>query len=117
MDWVEYAVPDLRETFAGAVASVRLDLELLAPEPAEAEEARDPAVEPLWSLFIPPAHIEAWYAVMNQARLVMSAADGIDAENTPDLPALLAEGKLERWFQSQLYAGLQSWLVEHAMDV
>lgn len=47
----------------------------------------------------------------------MSAADGIDAEHTPYRPALLAAGKLERWFQSQLYAGLQAWLVEHAMDV
>ncbi len=137
MDWVEYVVPELRDSFARSLEKVMADLGTLAPEvdeergehggeePATAERDPDAATDAatgsgagteLFGLTIPAAHAEDWFRAMNQARLVLSSRYGIDSEKLPDLAGLLAAGKLEHWFQYELFVSLQGWLVEAVLD-
>jgi hypothetical protein len=132
MDWVEYVVPELRESFARNLEIVLSDLQELSPEPEgpppdigvmpdpDAPESNilresSPMV-PHFTLNIPADHIEPWFRAMNQARLVLSARYGMDSEHPPDLAALLEAGQLEHWFQYELFVSLQGWLVEVVMD-
>lgn len=194
MDWVEYVMPELRESFARNLSAVMADLENLKthfpddPETAETaadadgdgpassprDEAEDddawswddddesvngngsgngndsrppqsssntppadphqkangpsprtsgpspsrsgPPQELNYSVDIPSDHAELWFRAMNQARLVLSAKHGIDSEHIPDLATLLTSGKLEYWFQYELFVSLQGWLVDAVLD-
>lgn len=133
MDWVEYVIPELRESFARNLETVLADLSQLTMDetevPAEAADAepagensapgqaeREVAEMPYFSLTIPAGHAEPWFRAMNQARIVLSTRYGIDSENIPDLSHLLASGKLEHWFQYELFVSLQGWLVEAVLD-
>jgi hypothetical protein len=129
MDWVEYVMPELRESFAHNLETVLADLQNLAVEPEppaseeESQEDREsPALRdaepglPHFGLTIPADHVEHWYRAMNQARIVLSARYGIDSEHVPDLAKLLETGQLEKWFQYELFVSLQGWLVEVAMN-
>ncbi|MDB6133367.1 MAG: hypothetical protein JWM59_1610 [Verrucomicrobiales bacterium] len=171
MDWVEYVMPELRDSFARNLSTVMEDLENLKthfpgdPEPDEADrsghsasildddadpwgwdddddESRSPSSsgtgkkesgpppqkagparsqsgppqELNYSVDIPSEHAELWFRAMNQARLVLSAKHGIDSEHIPDLATLLTSGKLEYWFQYELFVSLQGWLVDAVLD-
>lgn len=168
MDWVEFVVPELRDSFADNLGVVmqdlsglkRHDLEPVAesplsgqpaaesssaspsgeklgkngaapetgtepePEPdanadaasATAEGPPPPPVMDYFTVDIPAAHSEAWFRAMNQARLVLSAKHGIDSENLPDLASLLTSGKLEHWFQYELFVSLQGRLIDMVLD-
>lgn len=129
MDWVEYVIPELRESFAHNLETVLADLKNLTeepqPPPSEAEfpDDREPGTQretepemPHFCLAIPADHVEQWYRAMNQARIVLSAQYGIDSEHVPDLAKLLESGQLEKWFQYELFVSLQGWLVEVAMN-
>lgn len=168
MDWVEYVMPELRDSFARNLSTVMEDLENLkthfpgdpeaggeghpasspeeegdswswdededesqsppsfgtgkkenGPSPRKAEPARSqsgPAQELNYSVDIPADHAELWFRAMNQARLVLSARHGIDSEHIPDLATLLTSGKLEYWFQYELFVSLQGWLVDAVLD-
>jgi len=130
MDWVEYVVPELRESFARSLEIVLADLGNLLPETespighgedAEVEDSsgvlREPSpLVPHFSLNLPADHAEHWFRAMNQARLVLSSRYGMDSEHVPDLAALLEAGQLEHWFQYELFVSLQGWLVEVVLD-
>lgn len=164
MDWVEFVVPELRDSFAANLGVVMSDLDGLqrherdpvpAPAPAApsasppAIEAAEPPPEPLgvpdpaadaggkendtvsgtsgavpepqpvidyYLLDIPAGHAEAWFRAMNQARLVLSVKYGFDSENLPDLASLLISGRLEHWFQYELFASLQARLIDMVLD-
>ena len=126
MDWVEYVVPELRESFAGNLAVVLEDLAGLEEEPGAAADPADQAEgaaegkegkeQAFFALTIPAEHVEGWFRAMNQARLVLSARHGIDSEQLPDLAHLMETGALEYWFQYELFVRLQGWLVEVVME-
>ncbi|RYD35649.1 MAG: hypothetical protein EOP86_07915 [Verrucomicrobiaceae bacterium] len=174
MDWVEYVMPELRDSFARNLSTVMEDLENLkthfpgdleagedghpapvhdddddggdswnwdddegkdesqspssgngtgkkesGPPPQAAGTARSqsgPSQELNYSVDIPSDHAELWFRAMNQARLVLSAKHGIDSEHIPDLATLLTSGKLEYWFQYELFVSLQGWLVDAVLD-
>lgn len=158
MDWVEFVVPELRDSFAANLGVVMSDLSSLkphGPDPAfpapsassDTNEAQRPApaaasdsasddggkeentgsgtsdaapgpqpVMDYYTVDIPFAHAEAWFRAMNQARLVLSAKHGIDSENLPDLASLLTSGKLEHWFQYELFVSLQGRLIDMSLD-
>ncbi|MES2706830.1 MAG: hypothetical protein V4726_09535 [Verrucomicrobiota bacterium] len=189
MDWVEYVIPELRDSFAHNLGTVMADLENLkthqpggdgpgkdtgkkadaagnggadsqngSQRPGNGEDDRladqphdDPGADDcldedgddddddddfdesenagestagsaagppmeLYTVDIPSAHAEQWFRAMNQARLVLSARHGIDSEHLPDLASLLASGRLEHWFQYELFVSLQGWLVDAVLD-
>lgn len=86
-------------------------------EPVTSSDSSGSAVSvELYTLDIPAGHAEAWFRAMNQARLVLSAKHGIDSEHLPDLAMLLSSGKLEHWFQYELFVSLQGWLIDVVLD-
>ena len=91
-DWERYVEPEIRSLFRTAQQTVEEDLAPL-PEAADQEPVGvfDPAAFLPTSvrLEIPAPHLEAWWSVLNQARLVIAARRGFgerDMESETPFP-------------------------------
>ncbi|MEM9081937.1 MAG: hypothetical protein AAGC74_14730 [Verrucomicrobiota bacterium] len=107
-DWETYVIPDLAAHFGEQVGEVAQAL-------ADAKKEADGYAG---ELFIARKQGEAWYGVLNQARLAlegewkfggMDEAEGLDWES--EEPA-----KVAALMRSQLYLLLQSQLMEFVLD-
>lgn len=125
-DWNSFVRPDLDEGFAAARAVVQVDLETVEKFPAEV------VLEPeqveyfggekeLRRIVVPLEHTEAWYSVLNQARLLMNEEyDLADSSERFMIemngPESVDEGRMLLLAQYEMYSVIQSILVENVME-
>ena len=110
-DWEEYVVPDLANYFDDQVTLVRRAL----------EDAKKKAEGQNGELFIGRDEGQAWYAVLNQARLALEGqwklAELERLEEDDDEEALLKDKqRLSALMRSRLYLLLQTRLLEFVLD-
>lgn len=100
-DWMEFVVPDIRESFLTHLKTV-----LIAIESARLEAAGGPGF-----VWITPADAFHWYCALNQARLALEAVHhfGQDAAMNP---GKLSEPALKAFIRSQFYCTVQSFLLD-----
>lgn len=126
-DWEEFVRPDLEDTFSRARDTVREDLNrvrTLSPEEhpeVEAFEWLGAGLE-LRRVDVATVHTEAWYSVLNQARLLMNEEYGL--ADSDDRVIAQTEGiesldqdRVILLAQYELYSVLQSILIESIMDL
>ncbi len=128
-DWDEYVQPEIEAAFGEARELVGKDLEtaeklqpaeLFDAEELEEIELPEGDLPDYRRLLIPLNHIDAWYSVLNQARLLMNEEHEI-AESMERFAVLmgseeeLSPEKGMLFAQYEMYSAIQSILVENLM--
>ncbi|MEX2580325.1 MAG: hypothetical protein WD342_14800 [Verrucomicrobiales bacterium] len=126
-DWDRFVRPDLDEGFKEVRELVRNDLNRVETFPADT--LLDPGqIEPghgdlleLRRLEVPIEHTEAWYSVLNQARLLMNEEHDLAEEEDRLMiqlegPDAVDQDRLLVLAQYEMYSVIQSILVENVMD-
>lgn len=124
-DWEEFVKPDLKESFDDARNQISQDIakvetfdveEVPEPDPAKTDET----ISQLKRLRVPLDHTEAWYSVLNQARILMN--EEFDLAQSDDRLLLQSQSeenvdqeRLILLAQYELYSVIQSILVENVM--
>jgi len=125
-DWKEFIVPDLEEGFREARSLVQRDLDQVEVLPLsewidDGEEDFDPELpQELRRVRVLLEHTDAWYSVLNEARLLLNEQHGIagmaDRLGEETVPETLPDGLLLLLAQYELYSVVQSILVENVMQ-
>lgn len=125
-DWEEFVKPDLKDSFDDArnqivqdIAEVEtVDIEKMSEaEPTNTEET----ISQLKRLRVPLDHTEAWYSVLNQARIMMNEEFDLAQSDDRQLPQSQSDESIdqERFVllaQYELYSVIQSILVDNVMS-
>lgn len=98
-EWNEYVGPELKKLFNDAAVVVKDDLDRLVDEPSE--------------LTIPPANVDAWLNVLNQARLALAARFDVTEEDMErPIAHVLNDERDVALFQIHFYGFLQECLIK-----
>jgi hypothetical protein len=111
-DWQEIVIPELKEEFSAAIATVMDDVKKMAeteipllPPANEGEEEPEPIKVAAKLIRIPMDHAQDWYSALNQARLMMVEKSlYIDDEGE-------AQGKEEDVYAYERFTSIQGHLL------
>lgn len=124
-DWNSFVRPDLDEGFAEARSVVQVDLECVESFPAE--EVLEPeqlefagGEKELRRVVVPHENTDAWYSVLNQARLLMNEEYGLAETEDRFMiemqgPDAVDQERMLLLAQYEMYSVIQSILVENVM--
>lgn len=125
-DWEEFVKPDLQKSFDDARNQISQDIAKVETFDVEGMPETEPTMmeEPISQmkrLRVPLDHTEAWYSVLNQARIMMN--EEFDLAQSDDRLLLQSQNeenvdqeRLILLAQYELYSVIQSILVENVMN-
>ncbi len=109
-DWRDFVLPDQERSFGTAV-------EVLSEDVEKAEFEAGEQGETIYRISVPQDHTDQWFSALNQARLVLAARYGLPISEADKASRAVID---ERWIahaQSDLYAFIQSFLLETVMKL
>ena len=102
-DWQRMVVPELRALLVSARELVEQDLQSLAPTDATRRH---------WQLVIPMAHLRAWIAALNAARLTLGVRYQIEDEDLERESESIEDERDEAIWRVHFYGSMQAALID-----
>ncbi len=129
-DWNEFVRPDIDDIFDQSLAIVSRDIEAAqkSENPMEwFDEDEDvpetPLEGPMWRVPVTMDHAEAWYGVLNRARLLMNEEHGLAEDDSRFIASLfgaesgeIPQDKALMLAQYEFYCVIQNILIENVIQ-